>query len=338
MPNEPFLESAFADALDDLVGAVVLLVAADDLDAALLLVGGVEGKVLQQVEQAPGLEEVGELLADFAEAEFLHEVIGLALEPPGRPELERAAHRAIIEFLPLGGEGEQVRHEELGDAVLVDVVNLVGAIEPTHGGADGRLGLADDDGNAVDEQDDVRDLGFQRLDGILVGDDEAVVVEGVEINQAHRHVAIVLAEGHGLVAAEPGVEFLVGPDEAGLVGGDETGAELVDDLVGEGGIGGDLGIDPDQGLAQFALQQDLVGRPVQGFGGTILPRERSVGSGVFLYDRRRHVVGIQIHTAELLNDVVLDAVEFVEGHGWVIGFRRGDSMGLGRQCERIQFI
>ncbi len=53
---------------------------------------------------------------------------------------------------------------------------------------------------------------------------------------------VVLAEGHLLLAGEPGVKFLVGPDQAGLVGGHKDGPELVDDLVGEGRIGGNLGI------------------------------------------------------------------------------------------------
>ena len=40
MPDEALFRMAGDDALDDLVRGLVLLVAGDDLDAALLLVGG----------------------------------------------------------------------------------------------------------------------------------------------------------------------------------------------------------------------------------------------------------------------------------------------------------
>ena len=43
--------------LDDLVGALILLVAADDLQAALLFVGGEEGEVGQDVEEDVRAEE-----------------------------------------------------------------------------------------------------------------------------------------------------------------------------------------------------------------------------------------------------------------------------------------
>ena len=60
-----------------------------------------------------------------------------------------------------------------------------------------------------------------------------------------------------VLAGEPSVEFLVGADQAGLVGGHEDGAELVDHLIGEGWVGTDFRVDADERIAQFTFQQNL---------------------------------------------------------------------------------
>ena len=56
MPDQALLRVALHHALDDLVRGVVLLVAADDLDAPVLLVRGEEREVLQDVEHHLGPE------------------------------------------------------------------------------------------------------------------------------------------------------------------------------------------------------------------------------------------------------------------------------------------
>ncbi len=54
-------------ALHDLVGGLVLLVAADDLEAAVLLVGGEEGEVGQDVENDVGTQQRLDLLAHIGQ-------------------------------------------------------------------------------------------------------------------------------------------------------------------------------------------------------------------------------------------------------------------------------
>ena len=56
MPDEALLRIARHHPGHDLVGGLVLLVAADDLDAAVLLVGGEEGEVLEDVQHHLGPE------------------------------------------------------------------------------------------------------------------------------------------------------------------------------------------------------------------------------------------------------------------------------------------
>jgi hypothetical protein len=50
MPDEALLRIALDHPGDDLVGGLVLLLAADNLDAPVLLISGEEGKVLQDVQ------------------------------------------------------------------------------------------------------------------------------------------------------------------------------------------------------------------------------------------------------------------------------------------------
>ena len=53
MPDESLLWIALDHSGDDLVGGLVLLITADDLDAAVFLVGGKEGEVLKRCPARP---------------------------------------------------------------------------------------------------------------------------------------------------------------------------------------------------------------------------------------------------------------------------------------------
>ena len=60
MPDESLFGYAFEHALDDFVCAFVLLVAADDFEAALFFVGGEEGEVGENVEEEVGAQKIGD--------------------------------------------------------------------------------------------------------------------------------------------------------------------------------------------------------------------------------------------------------------------------------------
>src|SRR5438046_2820318 len=50
MPDESFFDEPCNDAINDLIGRLILLVAADDLDLTVLLIGGENGEILQDVQ------------------------------------------------------------------------------------------------------------------------------------------------------------------------------------------------------------------------------------------------------------------------------------------------
>ena len=127
-----------------------------------------------------------------------------------------------------------------GTCFLVDLVDLEGAVEPRHGAARGRLGLADDQRQAVDHEHHVEAfLHRAHLKSPLVGDGEPVVGRLHGIHQAHRHMLAVVAKGHRLLAAQPGHEILVGAHQAVGLHREDAGTQVVDDLVGTVGLRGD---------------------------------------------------------------------------------------------------
>ena len=156
VPDQALLRVAGHDALDDLVRRLVLLVAGDDLDPALLLVGGEGGEVARagRARRCGRSIDVDRLLEPAAAPA----VSAVGLDAPRPPELDRQPDRAVAELLALGGEREDVGHEELRHVLLVVVVHLERAVEPALARADGRLRLDHDQRDAVDQQHEVGPL------------------------------------------------------------------------------------------------------------------------------------------------------------------------------------
>ena len=139
MPDESLFRMASDNALDDLVRGLVLLVAGDDLDAALLLVGGIRREVGQQVEHHVWPEHRVDRLLDALQGRRP----SVCLDSPGSPQIHRQADGAVAELLPLGRDRDNVRDEQLRDVALVVLMDLDRRVEPALAGADGRLRLDD---------------------------------------------------------------------------------------------------------------------------------------------------------------------------------------------------
>ena len=265
-------------ALHDLVGALVLLVVADDFETApfdsaqdtFLLVGGEEGEVGQDVEHHAGTQQgLGDLL-DVDQPPG-SECLG---RPPGSPFIDRGVDGPIAQVFALGGYVEDVGREEFGDETLVIVVDLFGAIEPTDGLAHGGFGLHQHQGEAVNEEHQVGATfdapGSKR---ILGGHDVLVLVEIIVVDQADGDVFVARPEGHGAFVAQPGGEFFVGADQAVGAHRQHNGAQLVEHFIGASRDFGNAGIEADESLANVFFDEDVVDAAGQIDGGDIMPAD-----------------------------------------------------------------
>ncbi len=100
------------------------------------------------------------------------------IHQPGTPLVERGVDGSVAQFFAVAGQAEDVGGEEFGDVTFVIVVDLLGAVEPTDGLADGGFGFDDDERQAVDEQHQVgAALGGAGAEGVLGGDDVLVLVQ-----------------------------------------------------------------------------------------------------------------------------------------------------------------
>src|SRR2546428_287594 len=117
MPDQALLRIALDYTGNDLVGGVVLLVAADDLNASVLFVGGEDGEVLQDVEYHSGPQHALDRGLDVLQLALVL-VIVIAPRPP---HLDGHADGAVAEQAALSGEREDIRHEHGRYFLLVDL-------------------------------------------------------------------------------------------------------------------------------------------------------------------------------------------------------------------------
>ena len=274
MPDEALAGSTGQHALDDLVGALVLLVAADDLETPAPVVGGEEGEVGQDVEDDVRTQQRFDLLAYIGQR-CGH---GLLVEPPRPPLVHRRADGAVAHLLAFGGHAEYVAGEEFGHEAFVVVVDLERAVHPTDGVAHRRLGLDQHQGKAVDQQHHIgAAFGGPGAEGVLGGEDILVVVQILEVDELDRDVLVVGAKGHGLLVAQPAGEEFVGVDEALAAHGQHDGAQLVDHLVGAVGLGGDGWVEADERFAYVLFDEDILRLAGQGDGRDEMPACAAAG-------------------------------------------------------------
>jgi hypothetical protein len=279
MPDQALPGRARQHPFDDLVGRLVLLIAADDLDAALLPVRGEQGEAGQDVQHHMGPQHAFRRQLQALQAAPLGHGWGRVqargfFQIPRPPILHRQAQGTVVVFLALGGHGKHIADEQLGHVPFVIVMHLQGPIHPAHRRAGRRLGLDQHQGQAVHQQHQVSAaLHAAGAEGELLGDHVLVLLQVVVVDQPHRHMGVVLAEGHGPLAAQPGGHFLIGADQTVGAHRQHDGAQLVEHLVGPVRLGGDLRIEADQRFLQPGLHQHVLGLAGDVGAGDALPAE-----------------------------------------------------------------
>ncbi len=239
------------DVFDGFIDGVVLVVSADlfdglegdDFGAGVFGFDFLEdGEVANEVEQGvlvehPGGEDfefVGVGVVVDAAAEFIGELaFPLAEAAFGGGEGACAGGDAV------GDDEEGVVGEEAGDFALVSLELVVGGFEVGFG-VGGVFEFDDDEGQAVDEEDDVGAAVVVIFDeGELVHREEVVVFGGGPVDQPELFAFgfTVLLVFDGDAAREVAVKGFVVADQVGAVD------VLQFSLGGGAGIGGDVGVD-----------------------------------------------------------------------------------------------
>ena len=177
MPDQPLLGVASHHALDQFVGGLVLLVAANDFDAALFLVCRKQGETAQNVQHHVGPQHaLGRQLKRFQRVVLGAIRLFAFVQVPWAPVLYWQANRAVVVLLALGGHREHVAHEQLGHKFLVVRVHLHGTIYPADALLDRRFGLNQHQWQAVDQQHQIGTaLSGSSPVGVLLGNDVLVL-------------------------------------------------------------------------------------------------------------------------------------------------------------------
>ena len=277
MPDQPSLDPPGHHALDDLVRRLVLLVPGDDLDLAVLPVSAEHGEMIGQVQQHLGPQGFADRLLHRLQRILLARAPGV----PRTPLLNRHPHRPVAVLPAVGRETEDGRGEHLRHVFLVIVADVRRPVDPRDRGPHRRLGLADHKRQPVHKEHDVEaplHLAHRRgAERPLAGHHQVVRDRIVVIDEPHGRVLAPLAEGHGLLVPDPCGERLVGPHQAVALYAQGNGPKAVEHLIGPVRLGGDLRIEPHQGLADHRLDHHVTGLPLQVLCRHIPPAQRLAG-------------------------------------------------------------
>ena len=241
-------------------------------------------------------------------------IVTVAIQMPRPPILDRQADGPVVVSLAFGRHREHVADEELRHELLVVVVHLHRAIDPADALLDWRLGLDQHQRQPVDQQHQIgAALGGACAVDELLGDDVLVLRQIIQVDQPHRHMLVVGAEGHRALTAHPGGHFLVGADQAIRSHRQHDGAQLVEHLVGAVGLSGNLRVKPNQRLSQPGLDQHFLDLARHLSRGGVAPAD-AFGAGPVAGLRFLGGVGQDSldWAGEQIADVGFDSVGFVE--------------------------
>ena len=181
-------------------------------------------------------------------------------------------------------------------------------------GPDGSLRLNHRQGNAVDQQDEVRSLlGRSHTAGVLAGNHVLVLLDIGKVEQANRDVLTIRSERHRPLPREPSGELLIGLDEPVVTYAHNDGAELVQDVVRTVRLCGNFRIQSNQRLTEVILNEDFVRLARQILRCYVVPAETgylAVTTGEARINRG--MVGDA--ATEPVADEGFDRIGFVEAH------------------------
>ena len=93
----------------------------------------------------------------------------------------------------------------------------------------------------------------------------------VEVDQADGDVFAIRAKGHRAFAQCPCGKFLVRLHQPIRPRAHDDGAQAVEHVIGPAGVGGDVGVQADQGVTKVGFDQHLLRLAGKVGGGDVMP-------------------------------------------------------------------
>ena len=253
MPNQAFFRITGLHTVDDQIRALILLIAAHDFDLAVVLIGGEEREVPEQIEDNLVTEHAGKAALHLEEIALFMGNTGI----PRPPERHRRTDGAIAIALAVRGEVEDIGHKHLRDGFLI-FQNVLRAIYPADGGANRGLHLANGNREAIDQQHDVQPLAAMRLWIYpLVGDDKLVVVRIIVVEEPDADGTAILVKREGVFFKDELLEPLVLRDQIVRLHRGDQRTQPVDHGIRVLRLFSDARIQPDQRGLHHGLHHDF---------------------------------------------------------------------------------
>ena len=267
VPDQTLLRITDLYAVDDQVRALILLIAAHDFDLAVVLIGGEERKVPEQIEDNLVTEHAGKAALYLEEIALFMGNTGI----PRPPERHRRTDGAIAIALAVRGEVEDIGHKHLRDGFLI-FQDVLRAVHPADGGAHRGLHLANGDREAVDQQHDVQTLAAMRLRIYpLVGDDKLIVVRVIVIEEPDADGTAILVKREGVFLENELLEPLILRDQIVRLHRGDQRAQPVDHGIRILRLFGDARIETDQRGLHHGFHHDLGFLAGKGIRGDVCP-------------------------------------------------------------------
>ena len=253
MPNQALLRITSLHTVDDQIRSFILLITAHDLDLAVVLIGGKQREVPEQIEDNLVTEHAGKAVLYFEKIAFFMGDTGI----PRSPKRHRRTDGTIAIALAVRSEVEDIGHKHLRDGFLI-FQDVLRAIHPADGWAHRRLHLANGNREAIDQQHDVQPLAAMRLRIYpLVGDDKLVIVRIIVVEEPDADGTAILVKREGVFFKNELLEPLILRDQIVRLHRGDQRTQSVNHGIRVLGLFSDARIQPDQRGLHHGLHHDL---------------------------------------------------------------------------------
>ena len=194
MPDQTLLDLVLQHTLNNQICTFVLLISADNLNFAVSLIRGVQGKEAEDIHNLCRCDHVRNADPHIFQGAFIL-MVGCM---PGAPHGAGHIDRAITIALTLRGKVKDAGNKHLRNHPLI-VCNVIGSVQPSDGTAHRCFQFANGNRNAVDQQNDVEATAtiYAREDP-LIGYHTFILIQGaicLSSKDVYGYMLTILTKG-----------------------------------------------------------------------------------------------------------------------------------------------